>query len=105
MDRAGQQANAAVDCRFMSAAARHQRWAVPLSSGVHSEGLRDALRARSGRRGRINKRTIRLRYPGFCSGVLDTAPRRETSAPASGGMLQNNSALVAEISDTTIQAG
>jgi hypothetical protein len=33
------------------------------------------------------------------------AGRRETSAPASGGMLQNKSALVAEISETTIQAG
>src|SRR5262245_22558109 len=48
MDRARHEAIAAVDRCVMSEAACHAGWAVPLSSGVHSEGLRDALCARSG---------------------------------------------------------
>src|SRR5215510_981890 len=101
MDRAGDEAVAAVDRRHLPAPARRRRRSVPLASGVHAQGLRDALRARRGGCGELSAQA----HACFSSAASGATTRRETSAPASAGMRQNSSALDAEIIDTMIQAG
>src|SRR5215510_621028 len=101
MDRAGQEAVAAIDRRHLPAPARRSRRPVPLAAGVRAQGLRDALCARRGGCGELSAQA----HACFCSGASDATTRRETSAPASAGMRQNRSALDAEIIETMIQAG